>query len=1260
MYSLLRPFLFTTSRVVLGATLALAATVASADDTFLGVISLIDDPQVAAQLDLSPETAEKIKALAEERESEAIDFTLDIKDLPADERAERLAEFRAETESKGLALLTAEQQAKLKQIQVSRAGVQAFADPKVAEQLGLTPEQTEKVTALLADLQRSTSQGSEAQRQFARARLEREIVALLTPEQKATWEKLTGRVAADADAPKGSDAPMPGDMPGDAAPADAPQTAGDAPRPSTPSFPSRSPSSSGSSRGSFGSRGSSSGPSAPSTSPTPSTTRSSASTNASKATKNEKGEVLLTFQFRYAPWKDVLDWFAEQAEMSLVMDAPPQGTFNYSDTKAYTPAQAIDLLNSVLLTKGYTLVRRERMLMLVNLEDGRVPDPLVPDVSLADLDKRGEFELIRVHFKLNKLTPEEAEPELRKLIGPQGAVVMLPKARQVLVTETAGRLRAIRDVIEAIENPQIPQDEEVAVIELQFISPSEFLTVGRQLLGMPENANATPDGSLRLAVDELGRRILATGKKERLARLQEIVKLVDVGMPGSENAGAPIEQPQLEVYSVTNADPASVLQVMQTLLAGLPDVRLTTDPKTGNLVALAKPSQHATIKATLDQLQRDGSQVEVIKLRRLDPQAAVLAINKLFGGTDQAAAANGPKVDADPTSMQLLIRGNAGQVAQVKDLLTKMGETDDGAYDEEAAPRDNIRILPLTGRSLESALEQIEGVWPTMHRNRIRIVRPSQSAPQIRTRSVPPLENVQSELEMLGVPSDIDPETRQMLEDRLRPLDETRPAEEPRSLRTPPGGSLRVPPADLRVPPADLRSRPAPAEEKPAPSEPSSDRTTQYLPSSNADVYYVAQIDESQSERAQTSPRVAQAAPSPSPTTGEIEKPAEQKSVPGADIVVTVGPGGIMIASQDLDALDDFEDLLRAVVETNSSSGREYTVFYLRYARAEVAASLLQEAIGGGLPSDDEGGGSLMGDIAASMMGDAGGGLLGGLLGLGGGGGGGGGASATSSTGVSVIPDPRLNALMVLAKPKDIDMIEQLLQVIDQQASPENVQTVAPPRFIPVLNSDANEIATVVRQVYASRLAADASQPRQPSPEDLIRALRGGRGGRGGGGGGSSNRGEEQKMTIGVDARSNSLIVSAPDYLFLEVKKLVEELDSAVLQSDETVRVVTLKRANADLVQRSLTSVLGDSIKTNKTASTNSSSNRSSSSSRSGSSSQSSSNQMRQNFEMLQSLQRSMGSGGRGGFSGGGRGGPGGGGFGGGGGRGGFGGRGGR
>ena len=116
----------------------------------------------------------------------------------------------------------------------------------------------------------------------------------------------------------------------------------------------------------------------------------------------------MRFSFRFQPWKDVLDWFAQQAGLSLVMDAPPPGTFNYTDDHEYTPAEAIDLLNSVLLTKGYTLVRRQRMLMLVNLQDG-IPANLVAVISLEELDKRGESELVSVLFNIDRLSPEQAE-----------------------------------------------------------------------------------------------------------------------------------------------------------------------------------------------------------------------------------------------------------------------------------------------------------------------------------------------------------------------------------------------------------------------------------------------------------------------------------------------------------------------------------------------------------------------------------------------------------------------------------------------------------------------------------------------------------------------------------------------------------------------------------------------------------------------------------------------------------------------------------
>ena len=44
-----------------------------------------------------------------------------------------------------------------------------------------------------------------------------------------------------------------------------------------------------------------------------------------------------------------------------------------------------------------------------------------------------------------------------------------------------------------------------------------------------------------------------------------------------------------------------------------------------------------------------------------------------------------------------------------------------------------------------------------------------------------------------------------------------------------------------------------------------------------------------------------------------------------------------------------------------------------------------------------------------------------------------------------------------------------------------------------------------------------------------------------------------------VDARSNSLVVSAPDPLFREVMELVTLLDQATTESEDTMRVVSIE-----------------------------------------------------------------------------------------------------
>src|SRR5690606_32018323 len=179
-----------------------------------------------------------------------------------------------------------------------------------------------------------------------------------------------------------------------------------------------------------------------------------------------------------------------------------------------------------------------------------------------------------------------------------------------------------------------------------------------------------------------------------------------------------------------------------------------------------------------------------------------------------------------------------------------------------------------------------------------------------------------------------------------------------------------------------------------------------------------------------------------------------------------------------------------STLASRQGGGKQYTIFYLTNASAESVAATLEQIFAGGYSSS--GGSSLMGDLAGSMIGGSTGGLVSSLLNLGAGG------APLVSGPVQIIPEARLNALIVEAGPADLDTIEMLLKILDQGELPET-QVSPRPRLIPVMNTRAGQIAEIVREVYQERMAGGNRQRGQSSPEDIIRALRESGGSRGGG-----------------------------------------------------------------------------------------------------------------------------------------------------------------
>jgi len=808
----------------------------------------------------------------------------------------------------------------------------------------------------------------------------------------------------------------------------------------------------------------------------------------------------IRFNFRYAAWKDVIEWFADQAALSLQADKMPVGTLNLSDGQNYSPTEGLDILNSYLLFKDYSLLRKGQSLFLIYLPDG-IPANLLEPITPDELDSRGRYELCKCVFNLNRTTPDLIQAEVEKLLGPQGSIAILPKSQQILITETGGTLRTIREIIRRIDDPDSVTAGTIHMIETKNLTAEEALQIMRTLLAID-----TADPSLRTAVDSSGRKILLSGRGDMIERAKEVINRIDTSF-GSDDPTM-VGQPQFETYDVGFADPATVFAVLQTLLVGTPDARLSLDPKTGGIMLRARPAAHATVREAIRQMQLNVPQVDIIPLKRMSPNSAVETIKKFIATSSLApttslppqnrddrdrrtttnSSTSPPTVEADVMARQLIVRGTISQIADIRALLAKLGEDGVASTSSNLA---TIRAIPLSPAATSLVLEQLQSILPKLDPN-IKVV-------------VPEMMEEKKEKK--------DPNIDSL-------IDETFDTEPP---------------------------------------------MTQW-------------------QRIAAQPILAQVL--------ESKKQSE--------VVVTVTPAGIVLSSNDPEALSKLEEVIRMLSDETVLGKMELKVYNLTHSTAAVVSSTLQTLLGTNTSTVGvTGAGSV--DLPEWQYSE--------VMGL---------LSAQGSTiektgNVTITPDERLNALYIQANLVDHKTIAKLLEILDQPKR-NDILNQAIARFIRLENIKAAEAKTTVETVFANRMQGNnssgsrgllnssgnvggidrGSSDRGGTPPGSPVATTGGPPGGPGGGlppemiqqlmarmgnrGSSTPREQEPPMTLAVEPMTNSLIVSSSEALYLEVKAFVEALDAAALEITTVTVTTPLVNISTDLAQQTLRNMLGTSV----------------------------------------------------------------------------------
>ncbi|NLX95926.1 MAG: hypothetical protein GXY83_07105 [Rhodopirellula sp.] len=604
----------------------------------------------------------------------------------------------------------------------------------------------------------------------------------------------------------------------------------------------------------------------------------------------------------------------------------------------------------------------------------------------------------------------------------------------------------------------------------------------------------------RIALDSMNNSLVVSAMPEDHEKIQATVKEMD-----REDQS---QAPRAEVYRLTAADPTNLLSALTGIYRRRNDVQLSLDEDNGSLIAIASPLEQKKIRELINQIEKlaTGESAASLKLYSLENVDSDAALEVLTGLMRKQGAK--VRLSVEPRSEQLVAFARPEQHKLIESTLEQLRSEEDQfeiyqldfvdpmtaelaisrLFSDDYWTAPMVDLDPVTQqlfiRGKPDQLEKIRQLLIKMGETNLTAAPGSAGGGNLRTIRV--RGDVQATIAEIRR---VWPQLRQndlQVFDPSAATSPATPAKSPKSEAAAAATESKKPqPKEAEDPFVEEKSPPkkpaAPAEKPAAPAKDQSTRTG----SAGRGIFRLVSYAEAQ------------------------DAPADAKAPP---VVIMPGDGQITIASDDPEALDQLENLLRSLSEASGEIGRNFHIFPLKHTNAFDVAETVEDLF----------------------------------------------RENQSRTGwrrgmspVVVVPDERMNAILVQANRTDRATIENLLKVIDTDEVPASPDAQRP-RIIPIRNADAERVLDVVQDVFRSHLT-----------QGTRRSSR------------SNGRSGVWTPQVTVDRITNSLVVMAPAPLVDDISELAQSLDEAAGSDPaRAVTLVPLKQTNSDRVQEALNQIL--------------------------------------------------------------------------------------
>jgi type II secretory pathway component GspD/PulD (secretin) len=341
--------------------------------------------------------------------------------------------------------------------------------------------------------------------------------------------------------------------------------------------------------------------------------------------------------FRGAPLSQVLDYLSEEAGFIIIKETEVQGTVEMWSRGPVTRDEAVELLNSVLRSRGSTVIRNGRVLTIASLDRAKTADLDIITGNDPDTVEKSDAVVTQI-IPIRYADASKIVNNLQPLLPASASLSVNASANALILVEHKTAIHRMLRIISALDTASA-RFSSIKVFPLRYADAKELATTVQQMFATPGASQSSSEGSSS-------------------AQFFGSPGGGGFGPPGSD--GPPGSQ-------------ASSGSTSGTITA--PKVVATADERANSLIVAASADLIPSVADLVQRLDQPVNDVNVVHLFRLfnaDPAELVDQLAQLFPddtGTSSSQSQSGFDMGGPPAPL-----GFGGSDADTGRLQSDTGE----------------------------------------------------------------------------------------------------------------------------------------------------------------------------------------------------------------------------------------------------------------------------------------------------------------------------------------------------------------------------------------------------------------------------------------------------------------------------------------------------------------------------------------------------------------------------------------------------------